>query len=145
MPALRDGCPAWLDLTGCFWSNFIFCSTGVFQVVMIQWLDYHGIDGGHTGLTVLSSYLGMLLFAVPFLFRTEKSTSDAEAPAPKYHRLFPLVIAVDICSNVCNQLSIGMCGSMLFMVIYSSIIVFAAVIRWRVFGKPLSTQGGEDE
>jgi drug/metabolite transporter (DMT)-like permease len=29
---------------------------------------------------------------------------------------------------------------MLFMVIYSSIIVFAAVIRWRVFGKPLSTQ-----
>ena len=130
------GCPASLDLTGCFWSNFIFFSPGVFQVVMIQWLDYHGIDGGHTGLTVLSSYLGMLLFAVPFLFRTKASASEA----PMYHRLFPVVIAIDVCSNVCNQLSIGMCGSMLFMVIYSSIIVFAAVIRWRVFGKPLQRQ-----
>eukprot|EP00946_MAST-07B_sp_MAST-7B-sp1_P004009 g4009.t1 len=129
--------PGWWDLTGCFWSNFIFCSTGVFQVVMIQWLDYHGVDGAHTGLTVLSSYLGMLLFAVPFMFTRTGSRNGA---APKYHRLFPVVISVDVLANICNQMSISMCGSMLFMVIYSSIIVFAAVIRWRVFGKPLSHQ-----
>lgn len=136
--APRESCdPGWWDLTGCFWSNFIFCSTGVFQVVMIQWLDYHGIDGAHTGLTVLSSYLGMLLFAVPFMFT---GTGNRNAAAAKYHRLFPVVISVDVLANVCNQLSISMCGSMLFMVIYSSIIVFAAGIRWRVFGKPLSHQ-----
>ena len=132
-------CVKWMDPTGCVCSNFIFCSTGVVQVVLIQWLDYHGIDGAHTGLTVLSSYLGMLIFALPFMFSNGGSNQKDEM-APRFHKLFPVVIGVDVAANICNNLSIGMCGSMLFMVIYSSIIIFAAIIRWRLFGKWITRQ-----
>ena len=51
-----------------FGSNFLFCSTGVVQVILYQWLDYHGIEGGRTGVGVLASYLGLLICALPFLF-----------------------------------------------------------------------------
>jgi hypothetical protein len=120
--------------TGCFCSNFIFCTTGVFQVIIVQWLDYHGLNGGSTGLTVLSSYLGLLLFAVPFTF------SNRDDGTARYHPMFTVCIVSDVLSNVCNQLSISLCGSMLFMIIYSSIIVFSALLRWKVYGMGITRQ-----
>ena len=122
----------YFDPTGCFCSNLIFCVTGVFQVIIVQWLDYHGLNGGSTGLTVLSSYLGLLLFAVPFTF------SNRDDGAARYHPMFTVCIISDVLSNACNQLSISLCGSMLFMIIYSSIIVFSALLRWKVYGMGIS-------
>ena len=101
---------------GAFGSNFLFCSTGVFQVIIVQYLDYHGIQGGDTGLGVLSSYLGLLLFALPFMF-------DESDRRPRYHKMFIPTVLCDILGQICAQVSIQMCGSGLFMVIYSSITI----------------------
>ena len=109
----------------------MFCSTGVFQVLIVQYLDYHGIQGGDTGLGVLSSYLGLLLFAMPFMF-------DENDRRPRYHKMFIPTVVCDLLGQICAQVSIQMCGSGLFMVIYSSITVFAALFRWYVYGKSLS-------
>jgi drug/metabolite transporter (DMT)-like permease len=97
-------------------------------------LDYHGLNGGSTGLTVLSSYLGLLLAAIPFTF------SNRDDGLKRYHPLFTVCIISDVLSNVCNQLSIGLCGSMLFMIIYSSIIVFSALLRWKIYNMGITRQ-----
>ena len=97
-----------------FGSNFLFCSTGVVQVILIQWLDYHGIEGGKTGLGVLASYLGLLFCAVPFLF-------DERDRRPRFHNMFIPTVFCDITGQICAQLAIELCGSGLYMVIYSSI------------------------
>ena len=131
---LKSSNLSYLALDGCLCSNFIFCSTGVFQVIIVQWLDYHGLNGGKTGLTVLSSYLGLLLFAVPFTF------SNRDDDKSRYHPMFTVCIVSDVLSNVCNQLSITLCGSMLFMIIYSSIIIFSAFLRWKVYGMGVTLQ-----
>lgn len=124
----------YLSPTGCFGSNFIFCTTGVFQVIIVQWLDYHGLDGGSTGLTVLSSYLGLLIFSIPFTF------SNRDDGKSRYHPMFTVCILSDVVSNICNQLSISMCGSALFMLIYSSIIVFSALLRWKIYNMGITRQ-----
>ena len=113
-----------------FGSNFLFCSTGVVQVILIQWLDYHGIEGGKTGLGVLASYLGLLFCAVPFLF-------DERDRRPRFHNMFIPTVFCDITGQICAQLAIELCGSGLYMVIYSSITVFAALFRWYFYKKQL--------
>ena len=114
-----------------FGSNFLFCSTGVVQVILYQWLDYHGIEGGRTGVGVLASYLGLLICALPFLF-------DERDRRPRFHKMFVPTVVCDILGQTCAQLAIELCGSGLFMVIYSSITVFAALFRWYFYDKQLS-------
>jgi drug/metabolite transporter (DMT)-like permease len=113
-----------------FGSNFLFCFTGVVQVILYQWLDYHGIEGGKTGVGVLASYLGLLFCALPFLF-------DERDRRPRFHKMFVPTVFCDIAGQVCAQLAIELCGSGLFMVIYSSITVFAALFRWYFYDKKL--------
>ena len=114
-----------------FGSNFLFCSTGVVQVILYQWLDYHGIEGGRTGVGVLASYLGLLICALPFLF-------DERDRRPRFHKMFVPTVVCDILGQTCAQLAIELCGSGLFMVIYSSITVFAALFRWYFYAKQLT-------
>ena len=121
----------WTLMCGFTGSNVLYCSTGVFQVLCVQYLNYHGIDGAHTGLGVLASYLGLLLFSLPFMF-------DVKDRRPRFHWMFIPTAMADVFGQISGQLSQHLCGASLFMIIYSSITVFAALFRWYFYQHPVS-------
>eukprot|EP00949_MAST-11_sp_MAST-11-sp1_P002754 g2754.t1 len=119
--------------------------SGVVQILLTQQIDYEGLDGAKTALTVLSSYLGLLLISMPLTFCRAGDAlpgggREGNYGSRKYHPLMPVTLACDILGNIASQFSIVYCGSLLYMVVYSSITVFSALIRWRVYDKPLSRQ-----
>ena len=54
-----------------------------------------------------------------------------------FHNMFIPTVFCDITGQICAQLAIELCGSGLYMVIYSSITVFAALFRWYFYKKQL--------
>ena len=84
-------------------------------------VDYHGIEGGRTGVGVLASYLGLLICALPFLF-------DERDRRPRFHKMFvPTVFAhprTNVCSVGYRVVRFGLVHGR-----YSSITVFA-LFRW---------------
>jgi len=115
-------------MSGMFWaSNVVFCSTGVIAVLLIQWEDYHGLGGPTTMLTTLPIFLGQMLVCAPTLFVDHH-------PRRIYEHRFWLVALVNLAGEALCQFCIIKAGSGLFTVLYSSVTVWAALMKWQVVG-----------
>ena len=114
-------------------SNLTFGITGVVYVTMVQWLDYEGIGTTEAGLTLLSIFLGCVVVGAPLLFQDR-------APRRLYSHVFVVLAALNLLGELAGQLCVVYVGSGVFIILYSSVTVFAALIKWRWFGVALSMQ-----
>ncbi|KAJ3227819.1 hypothetical protein HK099_000073 [Clydaea vesicula] len=132
--------------------QFIFLFTGLISTLGAQWLNYRKAADSRSLLTVLCTYLGMILIVFLPLESSEnyKSTQislkNLSSPEEKTKSL-PLprksginhtgVIAVallDVFGQIILTVGLFYIGSGLYQVIYSSVIVFASVYN-RIFLK----------
>ncbi|KAK9763599.1 hypothetical protein K7432_009573 [Basidiobolus ranarum] len=109
----------------------IFLLTGVFQTLSTQWLFYQGAADKLSFLTIGANYIGMVLvnYIVP---RQEKSRPVTNSPFPWLSVLW--VAFFDFFANVFATAGLFLVGSGVFQVIYSSVVVFTALLS-RVFLK----------
>lgn len=113
-----------------FWaSNLTFCLTGIAMVVLVQWEDYAGLGSATTALNVLPLFLGQA-GCVGELFR--------DTDHRRYeHRMWGVAM-LNLMGEILLQACIAISGSALYVVLFSSSTVFAALLKWGILGVLLS-------
>ena len=112
------------------WHEIFFVLTGVCSTIGYQWLFYQGAGGGGLSMiTVLPSYIGMIF---P-LFKPSIRKRFAFVHHPKStHKLVISACICDILGSILTAIGLFYTGSGLYQVLYSSVVVFTALIS-RVF------------
>jgi len=116
----------WSNCRDCmFWiSNAGFCLTGIAATLIVQWLDYHGLSKATTGLSILPMFVGQAGCAV-ILFRDPGGRR-------RYHPMFFPLAFLNLVGETLCQVCIIQAGSGLYTVLYSSVTVFTALIKWKL-------------
>mmetsp|Transcript_12251 Transcript_12251/g.49187 ORF Transcript_12251/g.49187 Transcript_12251/m.49187 type:complete len:322 (-) Transcript_12251:36-1001(-) len=105
-----------------------FLATGAASTLCNQWLYYKGGGGGGLAmLTVLATYVGQVLVAL----------QPGTAPPRGGAELFA-VAAVDFAGAWAGALGLFLAGSAIYQVLYSSIVVFTALLASAVLHHPLA-------
>ncbi|ORX97917.1 hypothetical protein K493DRAFT_406759 [Basidiobolus meristosporus CBS 931.73] len=113
----------------------LFLFTGVFQTLSTQWLFYQGAADKLSFLTIGANYVGMTL--VNYLIPRQ------EEARPVTNSRFPWLPVVtvalfDFGGNVFAAAGLFLVGSGIFQVIYSSVVVFTALLSRVILKRQLS-------
>ncbi|KAI9329129.1 hypothetical protein DFJ73DRAFT_964313 [Zopfochytrium polystomum] len=152
----------------------LFLATGMMSTLGAQWLKYRGAADSLSFLTVLCTYLGMVLVALlpnpsslpPSADTSSSSTSSSSSSSVSpslppssalslssllkslkdrldsfgavAHRSVMIVAGIDVSSQLILVAGLFLTGSGLYMVVYSSVIVFTALGNWLFLKKSIS-------
>lgn len=115
-----------------FYYQILFVLSGVLSTIGYQWLYYQGAGGGgFSMITVLPSYIGMIL---PLLTPSNRKQFVHLNHPKSTHKMIIAACVCDILGSMLTAIGLFYCGSGLYQVLYSSVIVFTAVIS-RIFLK----------
>eukprot|EP00761_Pharyngomonas_kirbyi_P014960 gb/GECH01014991.1/.p1 GENE.gb/GECH01014991.1/~~gb/GECH01014991.1/.p1 ORF type:complete len:347 (+),score=22.07 gb/GECH01014991.1/:1-1041(+) len=116
----------------------IFTATGVYTTIGSQLLFNNGITDPRTLLLPLTTYLGHFLMGmIPGLSPSLDSESTNHKNESKSHKLVFLSCALDLSAHILCMAGMSLCGSGLYQVIYSSLVVFTAILSKFVKGKTI--------
>ncbi|KAJ3116538.1 hypothetical protein HDU96_009426 [Phlyctochytrium bullatum] len=141
-----------------FLNQLLFLVTGMAGTLGAQWLKYQGAADSISFLTLLAQYLGMFLVVFlppskslspstaaartgPFAFilrHVDMVKDQMDALGPVSHKGVMWVSAFDVFGNMILAAGLFLTGSGLYMVIYSSIIVFTALGNRLLLAKIIS-------
>ncbi|KAJ3416900.1 hypothetical protein HDV05_007958 [Chytridiales sp. JEL 0842] len=132
----------------------VFLLTGMVSTLGAQWLKYQGAADSRSFLTVWAIYAGMFLalFTPPSwtLSPTRKQVTLStlgswreikevmDSMGPISHKAIAATAALDVVGNLILAAGLFLTGSGLYMVIYSSIIVFTALGNRCFLGRRLN-------
>eukprot|EP01090_Pellita_catalonica_P021523 TRINITY_DN8085_c0_g1_i5.p1 TRINITY_DN8085_c0_g1~~TRINITY_DN8085_c0_g1_i5.p1 ORF type:complete len:393 (-),score=24.87 TRINITY_DN8085_c0_g1_i5:339-1517(-) len=133
----------------------VFLVTGVFQTIGNQSVYYQGAGDKRALLGVLAKAFGMVLAVlIPKEKRSEKPQPRQQAgssglpitaqqqrkasPAYKIRLKLSLIALIDCLAQVIEMLGIIMAGSGLFQVVYSSVVIFTALLSRVMLQRQLS-------
>lgn len=115
----------------------LFVLTGVLSTIGYQWIFYQGAGGGgFSMITVLPSYIGMIF---PLLKPSNRNRFLSLDHPKSTHKLIFTASTCDITGSMLTAVGLFYCGSGLYQVLYSSVIVFTALIARIFLSKPLTT------
>ncbi|ORX46742.1 hypothetical protein DM01DRAFT_1310818 [Hesseltinella vesiculosa] len=145
--------------------QFSFLMTGLVTTFGCQWLFYKGAATGDSYLTQLFSYIGMVLviFLVPSIKRgkmaqyelvqhhdpddidmqnlqpddDEKSKRPFEE-GPIHHPSIIKLSLLDTFANFCVTMGFSIVGSGMYQVIYSSVVIWCAILSYFLMGRRLT-------
>ncbi|KAI8366640.1 uncharacterized protein BYT42DRAFT_587323 [Radiomyces spectabilis] len=142
-----------------------FLLTGLWTTLGTQWLFYKGAANSLSFLTQLSSYMGMILVGllIPLLLRKRQeayqairstlvdmngfeleshdrvhNTGPIVIESPVYQRSVMKLAMVDIVANSCATLGFSLIGSGMYQVIYSSVVIWCAILTYLFMNRVLS-------
>ncbi|KAJ3054286.1 hypothetical protein HK097_002168 [Rhizophlyctis rosea] len=111
-----------------FMAQLVFLVTGLISTLGAQWLHYRGAAESRSMLPVLATYLGMAAVALlPSDKHSRSYKPDPNEPKRGYLTIFG-VSTLDVLGNVILMVGMFYVGSGLYQVIYSSVIVFTALL-----------------
>ena len=107
----------------------LFLITGILSTICAQIVTYHG--GAHPQSLMLSwpSYLGMLIVGL----LPVKGPGSSGGNTSRKHIL--LCAATNVIANICCMAGLQIIGSGIYQVLYSSVIVFTALLSRTFLGK----------
>ncbi|KAI8083075.1 uncharacterized protein BX664DRAFT_339766 [Halteromyces radiatus] len=143
----------------------MFLLTGLMTTLGCQWLFYKGAATGDSYLTQLSQYLGMILVGllIPSLLKrksqtysrlatheesirmeslddndrnNEKATIYVEGAVP--HSSLLKMAILDVVANFCVTLGFSLIGSGMYQVIYSSVVIWCAILTYFLMDRTLT-------
>eukprot|EP00033_Pygsuia_biforma_P002881 GCRY01003178.1.p1 GENE.GCRY01003178.1~~GCRY01003178.1.p1 ORF type:complete len:410 (-),score=65.51 GCRY01003178.1:37-1266(-) len=117
----------------------VFLGTGVFTTLGNQYVAYNGAGGKESLLISASIYYGMAL--VNFLPKKvgEKNDGVTSLEGNKVMQKDMLLMTVlDVCGNVCSAVGLVLAGSGLYQTLYSSMVVFSAIVSRIVMKRVLN-------
>ncbi|KAL0082685.1 hypothetical protein J3Q64DRAFT_1752680 [Phycomyces blakesleeanus] len=145
--------------------QLLFLLTGLFTTLGIQWLFYKGAATGDSYLVQLAQYLGMVMVGllIPFMVRNrskgyssvpDDAVNEAEdiqmnpmhpeereklghVEGPVPHRSIMKLAVLDVVANFCVTLGFAVIGSGMYQVIYSSVVIWCAILAYFFMGRSL--------
>ncbi|KAI8364003.1 hypothetical protein EDC96DRAFT_511492 [Choanephora cucurbitarum] len=142
----------------------MFLMTGLSTTLGTQWLFYHKAATGDSYLAQLSQYLGMVMVGllIPILLRNKQKAYQRlnqedddqvamttlpsvpeqepskyiEGPMP-YRSVMKLAV-LDVFANFCVTVGFAIVGSGMYQVIYSSVVIWCAILTWFLMNRTLS-------
>ncbi|GAA5800654.1 hypothetical protein HPULCUR_006090 [Helicostylum pulchrum] len=144
----------------------LFLLTGLCTTLGTQWLFYHGAATGDSYLAQLAQYIGMVLVGliIPILLKNKqkgyhrlsqqaeedglhmvqidtdvdhtKGDSYEEGPIP--HKSVIKLAVLDVFANFCVTVGFSIVGSGMYQVIYSSVVIWCAILTFLFMGRKLS-------
>ncbi|KAG0765687.1 hypothetical protein G6F57_011569 [Rhizopus arrhizus] len=145
----------------------MFLLTGLSTTLGTQWIFYHGAATGDSYLTQLAQYLGMVLvgFLIPVLkknkqkqytrlsqqeedehetipmdyvnIQDDKRVEQYEEGTIQHASIIKLAI-LDVFANFCVTLGFSIIGSGMYQVIYSSVVIWCAILTFFLMDRKLS-------
>ncbi|KAI8643236.1 hypothetical protein BD408DRAFT_415182 [Parasitella parasitica] len=148
--------------------QIMFMVTGLCTTLGTQWLFYNGAATGDSYLAQLAQYLGMVLVGliIPILLKNKQkdysildqqdinmvqvnqpsddghiiSTTNVpytEGPIP--HKSVIKLALLDVFANFCVTVGFAVVGSGMYQVIYSSVVIWCAILTWLLMKRRLTT------
>ena len=115
----------------------LFVATGVVITIGYQWLFYQGAGGGGIAMTsVLPNYLGMLLALAFPAIRTNFISSLKHSSGGQL--VIMCACFADVLGSFCTAIGLFYTGSGIYQVLYSSVVIFTALLSRFLTQKPLS-------
>ncbi|KAI8091043.1 uncharacterized protein B0P05DRAFT_528507 [Gilbertella persicaria] len=147
-----------------FFHQVMFLLTGLSTTLGTQWLFYHGAATGDSYLAQLAQYLGMVLVGllVPILLKNkqkgynklaqeepvdihmvqinhdETPTKQNFEEGPIHHKSIMKLAVLDVFANFCVTLGFSIVGSGMYQVIYSSVVIWCAILTWFLMNRTLT-------
>jgi drug/metabolite transporter (DMT)-like permease len=117
--------------------SFTFVATGVLSTLGYQWLYYQGAGGGGMAMTSsLPNYIGMLLALGSPKVRRNFLNSDYPDRGIKQIMITSLI---DVIGSALTGFGLFYTGSGVYQIIYSSVVIFTALLSKFIIKKPLNT------
>ncbi|KAI8885829.1 hypothetical protein K501DRAFT_245305 [Backusella circina FSU 941] len=139
----------------------LFLMSGLCTTLGTQWIFYNGAATGDSYLTQLAQYTGMVLviFIIPLLLKhkqkdytmvggeeinmVEVNTSEAEyidqsEEGPIPHKSVMKLALLDVFANFTVTVGFSIVGSGMYQVIYSSVVIWCAILTYFLMGRGLS-------
>ncbi|KAI9281492.1 hypothetical protein BY458DRAFT_498768 [Sporodiniella umbellata] len=134
--------------------------TGLSSTLAIQWIFYHGAATGDSYLTQLAQFMSMILVgflipalkkkkerqykmlpqqeneSIPMSFVHEEPTGYVEGKI-NHGSVFKLAL-IDMLANSCVTLGFSIIGSGMYQVIYSSVVIWCAILTFFIMKRKLS-------
>ncbi|KAI8366893.1 hypothetical protein BD560DRAFT_400441 [Blakeslea trispora] len=149
------------ELTTIVFHQVMFLLTGLSTTLGTQWLFYHKAATGDSYLAQLSQYLGMVMVGllIPILLRNkqkryqqlnqqedvamasmteEPSIAERYEEGPVQHRSIMKLAVLDVFANFCVTFGFAIVGSGMYQVIYSSVVIWCAILTWFLMNRKLS-------
>lgn len=128
----------------------VFVGTGVASTLIAQALVNSGAGGAWTALPAFFNYLGMAACALlkdPPALRVPRPPAAGAAARSRsavcaltVNRFVAAVVMLDCIGYTLSIYALALAGSSLFQVLYSSVVVWAALGSWATRGSQLSLQ-----
>ncbi|RCI04878.1 hypothetical protein CU098_013151 [Rhizopus stolonifer] len=142
----------------------MFLLTGLATTLGTQWIFYHGAATGDSYLTQLAQYVGMVLVGllIPTLKKnkeknykripqeendtiqmsfvnTEEDKESGFQEGPIEHTSVMKLAVLDVFANFCVTLGFSIIGSGMYQVIYSSVVIWCAILTFLLMNRKLAT------
>ncbi|CAO3702012.1 unnamed protein product [Rhizopus stolonifer] len=141
----------------------MFLATGLSSTLGIQWIFYHGAATGDSYLTQLAQFVGMIFVglliptlkkkkekqynripqqendAIPMSFVNTHEDGSNYIEGPIQHASVIKLAILDVLANSCVTLGFSIIGSGMYQVIYSSVVIWCAILTFLIMNKRLST------
>ncbi|SAL99950.1 hypothetical protein [Absidia glauca] len=145
-----------------------FILTGLATTLGCQWLFYHGAATGDSYLTQLAQYLGSILVGllIPTLLKRKvdqyahlpthqeaihleglngadrddqgEKDSGGYVEGPINHTTIIKMSVLDVFANFCVTVGFSIVGSGMYQVIYSSVVIWCAILTYFLMGRTLT-------
>ncbi|CAO3657287.1 unnamed protein product [Mucor hiemalis] len=139
--------------------------TGLCTTLGTQWIFYHGAATGDSYLTQLAQYIGMILVGliIPVLLKNKQNgyqrVNEGEdhhmvqvnsdeieesheqgkyQEGPIQHKSVIRLAVLDVFANFCVTVGFSIVGSGMYQVIYSSVVIWCAILTFLFMGRKLS-------
>eukprot|EP00163_Fabomonas_tropica_P032510 TRINITY_DN8200_c0_g1_i3.p1 TRINITY_DN8200_c0_g1~~TRINITY_DN8200_c0_g1_i3.p1 ORF type:complete len:402 (+),score=76.77 TRINITY_DN8200_c0_g1_i3:260-1465(+) len=137
-----------------FYLQVLFVLSGIFYTIGVQVMSYNGISSPITLIGSLPGYLGM--FLVKFYGQWAEAQrrgghaaaaaapgDQAASPAPSAvpTKILVFLVVLDVLANALGVMGLMLCGSGIFQVVHSSVVVFAAIFGKIFLGRQVT--GGQ--
>ncbi|KAI7868254.1 hypothetical protein BDF14DRAFT_1794505 [Spinellus fusiger] len=143
--------------------QLLFLLTGLCTTLGIQWLFYKGAATGDSCFAQVIQYLGMVLVGllIPSM-RNKRRKAYAPIPMPDeqegesiqmnaldsspavdvfegpiHHRSIIQLVILDVVANFCVTVGFSIVGSGMYQVIYSSVVIWCAILSYVFMGRTL--------
>ncbi|SAM05723.1 hypothetical protein [Absidia glauca] len=145
-----------------------FVLSGVVSTLACQWIFYHGAATGDSYLTQLSQYVGSILVGllIPSMLKRKteqyfklpnpqepidldifgnadldehgEKDSDLYVEGPIAHATIIKLSVLDVFANFCVTLGFAIVGSGMYQVIFSSVVIWCAILSYFSLGRTLT-------
>ncbi|KAL1931949.1 hypothetical protein VTP01DRAFT_9005 [Rhizomucor pusillus] len=128
-----------------------FLLTGVGSTLGVQWLFYVGAASGTSFLVQLSLYIGMIMVGllIPWMLKSRQEAAahlyqdteklrEVAVEGPIRQKSVAKLAVLDILANSTVTIGFSMIGSGMYQVIYSSVVVWCAILSYMFMGRLLA-------